>query len=54
MAQLRTGKTLRSCTMLMPVLLAEKNFEPWLGGDVGIELLKLAPNDVLQATHQST
>jgi putative SOS response-associated peptidase YedK len=32
----------------MPVLLAEKGFEPWLTGEAGIELLKPAPNDLLQ------
>jgi putative SOS response-associated peptidase YedK len=32
----------------MPVLLAEKDFEPWLTGNAGMELLKPAPNDVLQ------
>ena len=53
---------MRSCTMLitkpngfvaeihdrMPVLLAEKDFEPWLSGEAGIELLKPAPDDLLQ------
>jgi putative SOS response-associated peptidase YedK len=29
----------------MTVLLAEKNFEPWLNGEAGIELLKPAAND---------
>jgi putative SOS response-associated peptidase YedK len=57
-----TGETLTSCTMIittpndfvaevhdrMPVLLAEKDFEPWLSGSAGMELLKPAPNDVLQ------
>jgi putative SOS response-associated peptidase YedK len=57
-----TGETLTSCTMIitapndfvaevhdrMPVLLAEKDFEPWLTGKAGLELLKLAPNDMLQ------
>jgi hypothetical protein len=32
----------------MPVLLAEKDFEPWLSGEAGVELLKPAPNDLLQ------
>ena len=32
----------------MPVLLAEKDFEPWLSGNAGTELLKPAPNDLLQ------
>jgi putative SOS response-associated peptidase YedK len=57
-----TGETLTSCTMIitapndfvaevhdrMPVLLAEKDFEPWLTGKAGLELLKPAPNDMLQ------
>jgi putative SOS response-associated peptidase YedK len=32
----------------MPVLLAEKDFKPWLTGEAGVELLKPAPNDLLQ------
>lgn len=32
----------------MPVLLAEKDFQPWLRGEAGIELLKPAQNDLLQ------
>jgi putative SOS response-associated peptidase YedK len=32
----------------MPVLLAERDFEPWLTGAVGTELLTPAPNDLLQ------
>ena len=32
----------------MPVLLAEKDFEPWLNGRAGIELLQPAAEDVLQ------
>jgi putative SOS response-associated peptidase YedK len=32
----------------MPVLLAEKDFEPWLSGSAGTELLKPAANDLLQ------
>ena len=32
----------------MPVLLTEKDFEPWLTGEAGVELLKPAPNDLLQ------
>ncbi len=32
----------------MPVLLAENDFEPWLNGTAGVELLKPAPNDLLQ------
>lgn len=57
-----TGERLKSCTMIitepngfvaevhdrMPVLLAEKQFEPWLNGEAGMEYLKPAPNDFLQ------
>jgi putative SOS response-associated peptidase YedK len=57
-----SGETLKSCTMIitepnefvaevhdrMPVLLAEKDFESWLNGSVGMELLKPAANDLLQ------
>jgi putative SOS response-associated peptidase YedK len=32
----------------MPVLLAEKDFEPWLSGEAGIELLKPAADDLMQ------
>jgi putative SOS response-associated peptidase YedK len=32
----------------MPVLLAESDFERWLSGVAGVELLKPAPNDLLQ------
>ena len=32
----------------MPALLAQDDFEPWLSGTAGIELLKPAPNDLLQ------
>jgi putative SOS response-associated peptidase YedK len=32
----------------MPVLLAEKDFEPWLSGAAGVELLRPAPDDMLQ------
>jgi putative SOS response-associated peptidase YedK len=32
----------------MPVLLAEDQFEPWLSGAAGVELLKPAPDDMLQ------
>jgi putative SOS response-associated peptidase YedK len=32
----------------MPVLLTEKDFEPWLSGNAGVELLRPAPNDLLQ------
>jgi putative SOS response-associated peptidase YedK len=57
-----SGETLKSCTMIitgpnefvaevhdrMPVLLAEKDYEPWLSGAAGKELLKPAPEDTLQ------
>jgi len=56
------GETLKSCTMIitepndfvaevhdrMPVLLAEKDFEPWLSGEAGLEVLKPAAIDFLQ------
>jgi putative SOS response-associated peptidase YedK len=32
----------------MPVLLTEQEFEPWLSGTAGLELLKPAPDDLLQ------
>jgi putative SOS response-associated peptidase YedK len=32
----------------MPVLLAEKDFDPWLSGAAGKELLEPARNDLLQ------
>jgi putative SOS response-associated peptidase YedK len=32
----------------MPVLLAERDLEPWLSGGAGVELLKPAANDALQ------
>ena len=32
----------------MPVVLEPDQFEPWLSGNAGIELLKPAANDVLQ------
>jgi len=38
----------------MPVLLAEKDFEPWLSGAAGLELLKPAANDLLQRWPVST
>jgi putative SOS response-associated peptidase YedK len=55
-----SDKPLKSCTMIitepnkfvaevhdrMPALLAEKNYEPWLSGKAGPELLKPAPEDV--------
>jgi putative SOS response-associated peptidase YedK len=57
-----TGKPLKSCTMIitepnefvaevhdrMPVLLAEDDYDPWLRAEAGIELLKPAPNNLLQ------
>ena len=57
-----SGKTLKSCTMIitepsafvaevhdrMPALLAEQDFESWLSGGAGLELLKPAANDLLQ------
>jgi putative SOS response-associated peptidase YedK len=57
-----TGQPLKSCTMLitepnefvaevhdrMPVLLTEQQFEPWLSGEAGVEILKPAPNDYLR------
>ena len=57
-----TDKPLKSCTMIitepnefvaevhdrMPVLLTEKQFDPWLSGEAGVEYLKPAPNDFLQ------
>ena len=56
------GEKLRSCTMIitepnafvaevhdrMPVILDDEDFEPWLRGEAGIELLKPAPEEVLQ------
>jgi putative SOS response-associated peptidase YedK len=56
----KSGETLKSCTMIitnafvaevhdrMPVILAEQDFEPWLRGEAGIEILKPAPDDLLQ------
>lgn len=32
----------------MPVLLAEKDYEPWLSGKAGLEMLKPAAENVLQ------
>jgi putative SOS response-associated peptidase YedK len=57
-----TGETLKSCTMIitepnafvgevhdrMPVLLDERYFEPWLSGAAGLEVLKPAPEGMLQ------
>jgi putative SOS response-associated peptidase YedK len=56
------GETLKSCTMIitepnkfvaevhdrMPVLLDEKDYDPWLSGAAGMELLRPAPEDLLQ------
>jgi len=56
------GKPLLSCTMIvtepnaiaaeihdrMPVLLTQEQFEPWLSGKAGVDLLKPAPDDLLQ------
>jgi putative SOS response-associated peptidase YedK len=55
-------KSLKSCTMIitepnkfvaevhdrMPVLLTEKQFDPWLSGRFGVEMLNPAFNDMLQ------
>ena len=57
-----SGEALTFCTMIitkpnnfvaevhdrMPVLLTEKNFEPWLSGGAGTELLLPAADDMLQ------
>ena len=57
-----SDETLKSCTMIitepnkfvaevhdrMPVLLNEKDYEPWLSGKAGLELLKPAAANVLQ------
>jgi putative SOS response-associated peptidase YedK len=57
-----SGESVKSCTMIitepnkfvaevhdrMPVLLAEKDYEPWLSGKAGLELLKPAAENVLQ------
>jgi putative SOS response-associated peptidase YedK len=32
----------------MPVLITQEQFEPWLKGEAGTEILKPAPNDFLQ------
>jgi putative SOS response-associated peptidase YedK len=61
-ADKETLKRLKSCTMIitepnkfvaevhdrMPVLLTEKQFDPWLSGEAGVESLKPAPNNFLQ------
>ena len=58
----RNGETLKSCAMIitepnsfiaevhdrMPVLLSEKDYEAWLSGAAGTELLRPADEDVLQ------
>jgi putative SOS response-associated peptidase YedK len=57
-----TGGPLKSCTMIitnankfvgevhdrMPVMLEPNEFEPWLSGKAGLEVLKPANNDLLQ------
>ena len=57
-----SGETLKSCAMIitapnsfvaevhdrMPVLLAERDFDPWLSGGAGLELLMPAADDALQ------
>jgi putative SOS response-associated peptidase YedK len=57
-----SGETVKSCTMIitepnkfvgevhdrMPVLLGEKNYEPWLSGAAGTEVLKPAAEDLLR------
>jgi putative SOS response-associated peptidase YedK len=57
-----TLNRLKSCAMIitepnkfvaevhdrMPVLLTEKQFDPWLSGEAGVESLKPAPNNFLQ------
>ena len=57
-----SGETLKSCTMIitepnafvaevhdrMPVILGQKDFEPWLRNEAGLELLKPAPEELLQ------
>ena len=57
-----SGETLKSCTMLitqpnsfvaevhdrMPALLAEKDYDAWLSGSAGVELLRPAPENLLQ------
>jgi len=59
---IETGEPLKSCTLIvtnanklaskihdrMPVLLQPKDFDRWLAGTAGTELLKPAPNDYLQ------
>ncbi len=59
---IETGEPLKSCTIIitnanelavnahdrMPVLLQPQDFDHWLAGTAGTELLKPAPNDYLQ------
>jgi putative SOS response-associated peptidase YedK len=61
--EIETGQPLMSCTMIitnanelaskihdrMPVLLQPKDFDGWLAGNAGSELLKPVANDYLQA-----
>ena len=58
---MEADKPLKSCTMIitkpkkfvaevhdrMPVLLEEKDYEPWLSGNARLELLKPAAENVL-------
>jgi putative SOS response-associated peptidase YedK len=57
-----TGERLKSCTVIitqpnsfvaevhdrMPALLAEKDYDAWLSGSAGVELLRPAPENLLQ------
>jgi putative SOS response-associated peptidase YedK len=57
-----TSETLTSCTMIittsndfvgevhdrMPALLQSQDFDPWLSGEAGLDLLEPAANDLLQ------
>src|SRR5271170_5635835 len=57
-----TGEDVKSCTIVvttanlfmqsyhdrMPVILAERDFDAWLSGDAGVEVLKAAPEEVLR------
>jgi len=59
---IETGEAVKSCTVIvtdanaltrqihdrMPVVIAPEQFEPWLTGVSGTELLKPAPEDMLQ------
>ena len=63
-----TGKALRSCTMIigaandfvsplhdrMPIILEREQFEPWLSGSAGKEMLRPAENRILQERAVST